>query len=162
MHDANVIDRALDLKLAEAIGIAVYYNEWDSQKEIPMHIPSGKPWNTHSMEAKPLPNYSRNYGAAFSLLDLLKEMVGFKLERGISEWWWCGIAFSSGLSAKGEGETAPVAICHAVLASLDIYPAVPLHRLTHERLMEICKKRYVKGWTEHSTKEELIGLLTAQ
>jgi len=159
MND-TIIDRALDLKLSEAMGITIYYDEWDTAQEIPLHIPSGKPWKTHSLEAKPLPNFHNNYGAAFSLLDLFKEMTAFKLERGISEWWWCGIAFSIGVSAKGEGKTAPLAICNAALAGLSIFPPIPFEQLTREKLMDVCRKRHIKGWDQTSSKNELIALLS--
>lgn len=65
------IDRKLDLQIANATGIKIYYNDWDIKQEIPLYIPSGKSWKTHSMEARPLPSYHKNYGSAFSLLDFL-------------------------------------------------------------------------------------------
>lgn len=161
MNDDNTIDRELDLRLAAAMGITVYYHEWDGSHEMPLYIPSGKPWKTHSLEAKRLPNYHGNYGAAFALLDMFKELTAFKLERGISPWWWCGIAFSMGVSAKGEGRTAPVAICNAVLAGLEIYPAVPLASLSHQQLLAVCKKRHLKGWDQSSSTAQLLALLSA-
>ncbi|MCP5420753.1 MAG: hypothetical protein H6970_05075 [Gammaproteobacteria bacterium] len=157
----ETIDRELDLKIAAAMGIEIYFNDWDARQEIPLYIPSGKSWKTHSMEARPLPSYHKNYGAAFSLLDLFKNMAGFKLERGLTEWWWCGIEFISGLSAKGEGITAPIAICNAILSGLTVYPIIPMEKLNRETLMEMCKKRHVKSWTAHSSKKELMDLLAA-
>jgi hypothetical protein len=157
----EIIDRELDLKIAEAMGIDIYYNDWDTRHEIPLYIPSGKSWKTHSMEARPLPSYHKNYGSAFSLLDIFKNMAGFKLERGFTEWWWCGIEFITGLSAKGEGKTAPIAICNAVLSGLEIYPVISLEKLSRETLLVICKKRHIKAWTPRSTKKELIDLLDA-
>ncbi|MEE4378904.1 MAG: hypothetical protein V2J55_15535 [Candidatus Competibacteraceae bacterium] len=153
------IDRGLDLQIAEATGIKVYYNDWDVKQEIPLYIPSGKPWKTHSMEARPLPSYYKNYGSAFSLLDLFGSLAGFKLERGFTQWWWCGIVFVTGLSAKGEGETAPIAICKAVLMGLAIYPVIAFEEIEQETLLDICKKRHLKGWTQRSSKAELIDLL---
>lgn len=152
--------RELDIKLAMAMGIAVYFNEWDSSQEIPLYIPSGKPWKTHSLEAKLLPNFYSNYGAAFSLLDLFKEMTAFKLERGMALWWWCGLAFASGVSVKGEGETAPIAICNVVSAGLEVYPVVSLETLTREQLLVACQKRRLKGWDEHTPRQKLIQLLS--
>jgi len=155
------IDRELDLQIAKATGIKVYYNDWDVKQDIPLYIPSGKPWKTHSMEARPLPSYYKNYGSAFSLLDLFSSLAGFKLERGFTQWWWCGIVFLTGLSAKGEGETAPIAICKAVLMGLEIYPVVAFEEIERETLLDICKKRHLKGWTQDSSKSELIDLLNA-
>lgn len=156
----TTIDRELDLKLAAAMDIQVYYHDWDAEREMPVYIPSGKPWKTHSLEAKPLPNFHSAYGAAFGLLDMFKELTGFKLERGIAEWWWCGIAFASGVSAKGAGPTAPIAICHAVLEGLEFYPATPLEQLPRERLLDICRKRRLKGWHADSSPQDLLALLT--
>jgi hypothetical protein len=152
--------RELDIKLAAAMGMAVYFNEWDTSQEIPLYIPSGKPWKTHSLEAKLLPNFYSNYGAAFSLLDLFKEMTAFKLERGMAPWWWCGLAFASGVSVKGEGEAAPIAICNVVSAGLEVYPVVSLQTLSREQLLLACQKRRLKGWDEHTSRQALIQLLS--
>lgn len=71
MIDETIIPvgKELDLAIADKIfGIKkVYYGEWDTDKEYPEYIPSGKPWRTHQIDAKPIPHFSTNPDAAYVL-----------------------------------------------------------------------------------------------
>lgn len=44
---------------------------------------------------------------------------------------------------------------------LEIYPVVAFEEIAQEALLDICKKRHLKGWTQRSSKSELIDLLDA-
>jgi len=62
--------RELDVKLATHFwGIKkIYYGEWDEDKSWPLYIPSGKPWRTHKIDAKPIPRFTDSLDACFQLL----------------------------------------------------------------------------------------------
>ena len=46
----------------------IFYGEWDSDKSWPMYIPSGKPWRTHQIDARPVPQFTASLDACFKLL----------------------------------------------------------------------------------------------
>ena len=54
MNNADILNN----RLANAIGIKkIYYEEWDTEHQSPMFIPSGKPWRTHQIDAMPVPKF---------------------------------------------------------------------------------------------------------
>lgn len=62
--------RQLDVKLAtELLGIKkVYYSDWDEDKMSPEYIPSGKPWRTHQIDARPIPCFTLSLDACVGYL----------------------------------------------------------------------------------------------
>ena len=60
----------------------IYYSEWDTDKHYPMYIPSGKPWRTHQIDAKPIPNFlDPNYGIASCFKWLVPKLDDWKLQK---------------------------------------------------------------------------------
>lgn len=64
------IEQELNIRLAtHFLGIKkIYYSEWDTDKSSPMCIPSGKPWRTHQIDARPVPCFTRDIDACFRVL----------------------------------------------------------------------------------------------
>ncbi|MEZ5581615.1 MAG: hypothetical protein R3F37_01465 [Candidatus Competibacteraceae bacterium] len=44
---------------------------------------------------------------------------------------------------------------------MEIYPVVAFEEMAKETLLEICKKRHLKNWSQRSSKSELVELLNA-
>lgn len=53
----------------------IHYDEWDTEKQSPMYIPSGKPWRTHRIDARPVPNFADpDYGIAYCFKLLVPQL----------------------------------------------------------------------------------------
>ena len=65
------VGKELDLIIADKIfGIKkVHYSEWDTEKQAPEYIPSGKPWRTHHIDARPIPPFSTNINGAWVVFE---------------------------------------------------------------------------------------------
>lgn len=115
----------------------VYYPDWIEGKtyggESPMYIPSGKPWKTHSIDAKPLPQCTQNIAAAFQAVDKLIEMGywGFKLTHVccVDGFAWAAEIngpWSNDISGKpyfaGAGANRTEAICSMIVKVLECTP----------------------------------------
>lgn len=100
--------------------LKIFYGEWDEYKTCPMYIPSGKPRRTHAIDAIPLPPYSTNIGAAWLVVEKMRER-GFEMylesDHGMPGRFYCSFHDSDGCKS-GMGDSAPEAICLAALSAL--------------------------------------------
>lgn len=124
-----MIDRQLDLIIADKIfGIKkVYYSEWDTGKEYPEYIPSGKPWRTHQVDAKPMPHFTTSPDACYCLKLKMAEkyhwIIRSPFTNGAS--WFAGltphgmIGFNGKPDFQVEGNTEMEAVCKAALATIN-------------------------------------------
>ncbi len=64
-------DEALNVEIARLVWpkMRLFYEDWDTDKLHPMCIPSGKPLRTHKIDARPIPRYDVDPGAALGLLE---------------------------------------------------------------------------------------------
>ena len=58
----------LNEKLAKWAGFKLHYNDWDEERQFPYFIPSGKPWRTHKIDSRPVPNFPEDLNACFKWL----------------------------------------------------------------------------------------------
>lgn len=47
----------------------IHYGSWDTDREYGQFIPSGKPWKTHSIDAKPVPEFTTDRNATAMLVE---------------------------------------------------------------------------------------------
>ena len=112
------------LMAAEVMGIKkLHYSDYDSDKEFPYYIPSGKPWRTHQIDAKPLPRFSGDISDAWPVLERL-------IERGLTEDFFNTLQAVVGITGRPAWEHLriigivissgkfPEAICHAALLTM--------------------------------------------
>ena len=112
----------------------VYYPDYEEGKayggDIPEYIPSGKPWRTHSMDAKLLPRCTENIAAALQAVDKLIEK-GYRSFRLIHAYCVDGFAWAAEIYGPnderlggkpfygGAGATREEAICSMIVKVLE-------------------------------------------
>lgn len=77
-------DEQLNRAIAEHIygkKIKVHFQGYDAERRFPYFIPSGKPWRTHQIDAKPLPDFLADPACTVMLM----ERPGFVSLNFISE-----------------------------------------------------------------------------
>jgi len=121
--------RELDLAIADKIfGIKkVYYSEWDTEKQNPEYIPSGKPWRTHQIDAKPIPHFSASPDANYALKLKMAEKYHWVIKSPFApELQW--IAGLTPLNISGwngipdfmaKGDTEMEAVCKVALMAIE-------------------------------------------
>lgn len=124
------MDRQLDLIIADKIfGIKkVYYGEWDTDKSCPEYIPSGKPWRTHQIDAKPIPHFLTNPEACYCLklkmADTYHWLIKSPFTSGAS--WFAGLTphgvsgWNGSPDFMAEGSTEMEAVCKVALMAVGI------------------------------------------
>ena len=85
------------------------------------YIPSGKPWKTHSIDAKQVPLYSENISAAWKVVEKVAE-IG--ISTNIEHYGGKSEIIVTMPNCRGgkvlEAETAPLAICLAALKAVGV------------------------------------------
>jgi len=126
---ADIIDakvgRELDLIIANKVfGIKkIYYEEWDTEHELPMYIYSGKPWRTHRIDATPLPHFSTDPCGSYNVIIKMAEKYHWiiKGSRGVGFPWIAGLTLLTeeeicGCSTyEAVGDTEMEAVCRVAL-----------------------------------------------
>jgi hypothetical protein len=117
--------RALDLRLARALGLKIYQRDdgwW-------YYIPSGKPRRTHERDAVPVPRYSTDGTAMLALWAEMQKRGWWGQVRtpfdddekvywaGFTQWGFTG--WNGRPDYPASGETAPEAVALAALAALE-------------------------------------------
>lgn len=66
-------NRTLDVALLHLLGFKkkVHHPHWDEERMHPYYIPSGKPWRTHQIDAKPVPCFATHWDHMGELLAAL-------------------------------------------------------------------------------------------
>ncbi len=112
----------LNEKLAKWAGFKLHYNDWDEERQFPYFIPSGKPWRTHKIDSRPVPNFPEDLNACFKwLVPKLKDKVDwiqFELDAG----WicWLDLGEEGQYSNQQDGvETPALALCKAIEQLID-------------------------------------------
>lgn len=74
-YTANLDDnRSLDVALLVLLGVKkIHFQDWDDKREYPYYIPSGKPWRTHRIDARPVLCFTTDWHAMGILLAALVE-----------------------------------------------------------------------------------------
>ena len=121
--------RELDLIIADKIfGIKkVYYSKWDTEKENPQYIPSGKPWRTHQIDAKPIPHFSTDPAASYCLKLKMAEKYHWLIKGpfALEAQWIAGLTplnisgWNGAPDYTATGDTEINAICSVVLLMLE-------------------------------------------
>ena len=121
------MDRKMDLLILEKVwGIKpnkIHYQEWDDKKECPEYIPSGKPWRTHQIDAKPVPYFSTSPGACYELKLKLIDKYHWEIKSPFlqGEPWFAGLTplnvtgWNGNSDYQESGETEMEAVCKVVL-----------------------------------------------
>jgi len=109
----NVDKEKLNNRLVESVGIKkIHYEEWDTEHQIPMFIPSGKPWRTHQIDAMPVPKLYLSMDACLTWLwpkaPAPIEIGNIKMDDG-TKGWCCKIGNSGWVKA----ESMSLAFCLA-------------------------------------------------
>lgn len=60
------LDKLVHRKIFGVKEKRIYKREWSTDY---YYIPSGKPWRTHQIDARPIPRYSRDIAAAWLIID---------------------------------------------------------------------------------------------
>lgn len=67
-------NRTLDVALIQLLGVKkIHYQDWDEGRDHPYYIPSGKPWRTHQIDAKPVPCFATHWSHMGELLAMLAQ-----------------------------------------------------------------------------------------
>ncbi len=121
--------RQLDFEIAlKVFGIKkVYYQEHDRKQEWPEYIPSGKPWRTHQIDARPIPHFSTEPSAAYLLkLEVAKRGFWWEIHSPFfrSQPWFAGLTphnttgWNGEPDFKAQGKTEMEAVCRVALLLL--------------------------------------------
>lgn len=67
--------REIDIVILKTLwGIKkIYYEDYDTDKEWPLFIPSGKPWRTHKIDATPVPQFTENISATWQVVKKMEK-----------------------------------------------------------------------------------------
>jgi hypothetical protein len=122
------MSRELDIKILMAVyGIKnskIHYSEEDTNKEWPEFIPSGKPWRTHQIDARPVPYFSTDASATYNLMLKFTNNFHWLIRSPFLpeyNYWIAGLTPSgvTGWNGKpdyeAQGETMMEAVCLVVL-----------------------------------------------
>jgi hypothetical protein len=121
--------RDLDILIAQQIFKVkkIYYADWDAEKHSPLYIPSGKPWRTHHIDARPVPQFSTNIAAAWQVVERMHDL-GWWLDANayFSDDAGCNAGFTPKNTTGWNGRpdhaanapTLPHAICLAALKAV--------------------------------------------
>ena len=114
------IDREKDIEILKKLFGAkkIYYAGWDLENEFPEYIPSGKPWRTHKIDARPVPYFNTNIGQAFGVVEKMDE-DGFEFTLMKSKTNYRAMFVNQGARKSGGGidKNPATAICLASLAA---------------------------------------------
>jgi hypothetical protein len=94
----------------------IHYEEWDIDKQFPMYIPSGKPWRTHQIDARPIPNFTSSMDTCIKwIVPILKQDGVFTiLFDYITNGVHCSLLGDEKVSVE-IGETESLAFCLAAI-----------------------------------------------
>jgi hypothetical protein len=122
------MSRELDIKILTAVyGIKeskIHYGEEDTNKEWPEFIPSGKPWRTHQIDARPVPYFSTDASATYNLMLKFTNVFHWLIRSPFSpkyNYWIAGLTplESTGWNGRSDyeaqGETMMESVCLVVL-----------------------------------------------
>lgn len=128
-------NRELDLTILGLLcGVKiVYYSDWDTKQEFnPQYIPSGKPVRTHMIDLKPIPSFSTDPCACYSLKLKMTERFHWIIKSPFSpnlEWHagltplnitgWNGVP-----DFQESGETEMIAVCKVSLRAYGFDPEI--------------------------------------
>ena len=143
--------RELDLIIASKIfGIKkIHYGKWDTEKKFPQYIPSGKPWRTHQIDAKPVPAFSTHIAHAWEIVEKLRR-DGWNISISADNGWGCtfykvNVQGDEQFNATWEeshgpinSDTTPLAICRAALLTLETSHALRHEHRTRSQRRALC------------------------
>ncbi|KKL10661.1 hypothetical protein LCGC14_2553610 [marine sediment metagenome] len=116
----------LNLKLAKWLGWKLHYQYYDEDKRFPYFIPSGKPWRTHKIDGRPLPNFTESLDDCFKwLMPKLVELgfdnvaVQFTWQKGYYGEGHCAHLFRNHIGKTAYANTPALALCKAVEKLID-------------------------------------------
>ena len=97
------------------------------KKQIPYYLPKGSVWNNAVLNSKPLPKYSSEIKAAWSVLEKLisygmrvhVENSSTDNENTNNEIAWCVTVTDKSINSTVCSESLPEAICRVALEALD-------------------------------------------
>ena len=123
------VGRELDLIVAgKVFGIKkIHYAEYDTEQEYPEYIPSGKPWRTHQIDAKPLPHFSTDptgsHNVKLKMAETYHWVIRSPFRIGLK--WFAGLTplGTTGWNGKPDfnasGDTEMEAVCRVALMALE-------------------------------------------
>lgn len=129
--EKNYKQRNLDLEIATNIFDIkkVYYYKYEDGLILYHYIPSGKSWRTHSIDARPIPKFSTNATAAYSIIEHTRKQYHWVLKSPfhVNGHWHVSIApikrngggpIDTNIIFTGTGDTMMDTVCLTILSTI--------------------------------------------